>query len=109
MSKLRVHFFSVSIDGYGAGPDQSVENPLGVGGEALHTWIIATRRALLGRGGSRTANQWLAESQLGGIAMGGAPAARRRSFSAERPVVLSAVQRAMTVRKRSRARWHAST
>ena len=43
MSKLRVHCFSISIDGYGAGPDQSVENPLGVGGEALHTWLIATR------------------------------------------------------------------
>src|SRR5919108_97118 len=43
MSKLRVHCFSISIDGYGAGPDQSVENPLGVGGEDLHTWLIATR------------------------------------------------------------------
>ena len=43
MSKLRVHCFSISIDGYGAGPDQSVENPLGVGGEDLHTWLIDTR------------------------------------------------------------------
>ena len=43
MPKLRVHSFSISIDGYGAGPDQSVENPLGVGGEALHTWLLATR------------------------------------------------------------------
>ena len=33
MSKLRVHSFTISLDGYGAGPDQSLENPLGVGGE----------------------------------------------------------------------------
>ncbi|MEJ2557121.1 MAG: dihydrofolate reductase family protein [Anaerolineae bacterium] len=43
MSKLRVNSFSISIDGYGAGPNQSLENPLGVGGEALHDWIVATR------------------------------------------------------------------
>lgn len=43
MSKLRVNSFSISIDGYGAGPNQSLEDPLGVGGEALHDWIVATR------------------------------------------------------------------
>ena len=43
MSKLRVNSFSISIDGYGAGPNQSIENPLGVGGESLHEWIVATR------------------------------------------------------------------
>jgi dihydrofolate reductase len=43
MSKLRVHCFTVSLDGYGAGPDQSLKNPLGVGGEALHGWMVATR------------------------------------------------------------------
>ena len=40
---LRVNSFSISIDGYGAGPNQSLENPLGVGGEALHDWIVVTR------------------------------------------------------------------
>ena len=40
---LRVCSFSVSLDGYGAGPDQSLETPLGVGGEALHSWLVATR------------------------------------------------------------------
>ena len=40
MARLRVHNFSVSLDGYGAGPDQSLENPLGVGGEALHEWFV---------------------------------------------------------------------
>jgi dihydrofolate reductase len=43
MSKLRVNCFSVSLDGYGAGPDQSLDNPLGVGGEALHEWVFPTR------------------------------------------------------------------
>ncbi len=43
MAKLRVHNFSISLDGYGAGPDQSVEEPLGVGGEELHEWIFRTR------------------------------------------------------------------
>ena len=43
MSRLRVHAFSISIDGYGAGPAQNLDNPLGEGGEALHNWIIATR------------------------------------------------------------------
>jgi dihydrofolate reductase len=43
MSKLRVSAFSVSLDGYGAGPDQTLENPLGVGGEALHQWLFGTK------------------------------------------------------------------
>lgn len=43
MSKLRVNSFSISIDGYGAGPNQSVENPLGVGGESLHEWMVTTK------------------------------------------------------------------
>ncbi len=43
MSKLLVNSFSISIDGYGAGTNQSLENPLGVGGESLHEWIVATR------------------------------------------------------------------
>jgi dihydrofolate reductase len=38
-----VHCFTLSIDGYGAGPDQSLENPLGIGGVALHEWLLPTR------------------------------------------------------------------
>jgi dihydrofolate reductase len=45
MPKLRVHNYSISIDGYGAGPDQSLDNPLGVGGEGLHTWAFTTASA----------------------------------------------------------------
>jgi len=43
MAKLRVHSFSISLDGYGAGPNQDLANPLGVGGEALQQWFFATR------------------------------------------------------------------
>ena len=42
MSKVKVSF-SVSIDGFGAAPQQSLENPMGVGGEALAEWAFATR------------------------------------------------------------------
>jgi len=43
MSKLRVHSFSISIDGYGAGPNQDLEHPLGVGGPELFDWFFHTR------------------------------------------------------------------
>jgi dihydrofolate reductase len=43
MSKVRVASFAVSLDGFGAGPDQSLEHPLGVGGIALHEWAFPTR------------------------------------------------------------------
>lgn len=43
MSKLKVLCFSISIDGYGAGPNQSLENPLGEGGMALHEWVFPTK------------------------------------------------------------------
>lgn len=41
--RLRVNCFSVSLDGFGAGPTQSRENPLGVGGMELHRWVFPTR------------------------------------------------------------------
>lgn len=43
MPQLRVACFAVSLDGYGAGPDQDMDNPLGVGGTALHSWFYPTR------------------------------------------------------------------
>src|SRR6185295_5879905 len=43
MAKVRVAAFSVSLDGYGAGREQSVAAPLGRGGEQLHTWVLPTR------------------------------------------------------------------
>jgi dihydrofolate reductase len=52
MPKLRVHAFSISIDGYGAGPRQDLEHPLGVGGMAVHDWVFGTRtfQAMHGQG-----------------------------------------------------------
>jgi dihydrofolate reductase len=41
MTELRVHNFSVSLDGFAAGSDQGREHPLGVGGERLHEWIFS--------------------------------------------------------------------
>jgi len=43
VSKLRVNSFAVSIDGYGAGLMQDVENPIGIGGVALMDWFFPTR------------------------------------------------------------------
>ena len=43
MQKLRVESFTISADGFGAGPNQSLENPLGVGGENLHQWFFPTK------------------------------------------------------------------
>ncbi len=43
MAKLGVRCFSVSLDGFGAGPNQDLQNPLGVGGMALHEWFFKTR------------------------------------------------------------------
>ena len=56
MSKLRVNCFAVSLDGFGAGPDQSLDNPLGVGGESLHEWFVPTRtfQKMNGRDGGTT-------------------------------------------------------
>jgi dihydrofolate reductase len=43
MSKFTVKAFSLSLDGYGAGPSQALDNPLGVGGVALHNWFFPTQ------------------------------------------------------------------
>jgi dihydrofolate reductase len=43
MARLRVHGFAISLDGCGAGPQQDRQHPLGIGGEALHEWLIGTR------------------------------------------------------------------
>jgi dihydrofolate reductase len=54
--RLRVHCFSVSVDGFGAGPGQALEQPLGVGGMALHEWVFGTRtfQEMHGKGGGAT-------------------------------------------------------
>ncbi|MBX3426402.1 MAG: dihydrofolate reductase [Pirellulales bacterium] len=57
MTRVRVESFTISLDGYGAGPDQSVDNPLGAGGADLHQWLFPTRtlqRTLFGKEGGAT-------------------------------------------------------
>jgi len=56
MSKLRVLSFAISIDGYGAGPSQDLQNPLGVGGPELMEWVFPTRfwRQMNGEDGGET-------------------------------------------------------
>ena len=53
MPKLRVHNLAMSVDGYVAGPDQSLDNPLGVGGRRLHEWVFDTKfgRDMIGQSG----------------------------------------------------------
>ena len=56
MSKLYVRSFSLSLDGFGAGPDQSIDDPLGKGGMTLHQWVLGTQtfRKMFGRDGGET-------------------------------------------------------
>lgn len=57
MSLVRVDGFTLSLDGYAAGPDQSLDHPLGVGGTDLHQWLRPTRtfqRTVLGQDGGST-------------------------------------------------------
>lgn len=56
MAKLRVNAFSLSLDGFGAGPNQDLQNPLGVGAMAVHDWVFPTRtfRQMHGQDGGET-------------------------------------------------------
>jgi len=56
MPKLRVNAFAISLDGYGAGPGQDRDNPLGQGGMALHEWFFPTRtfQRMFGKGEGTT-------------------------------------------------------
>jgi dihydrofolate reductase len=57
VTRVRVEGFTISLDGYGAGPRQDIDNPLGVGGTDLHRWAIPTRtfqRNLFGAEGGTT-------------------------------------------------------
>jgi dihydrofolate reductase len=70
MARLRVHNFTISLDGFAAGPRQSPGNPLGEGGRQLHEWIFQTRsmRALLGQdGGEPGLNDDLFRARTAGV------------------------------------------
>jgi dihydrofolate reductase len=56
MGKVRVAAFSLSLDGFGAGPDQSLNDPLGKRGKELHRWFFGTRtfKSMFGEEGGST-------------------------------------------------------
>jgi dihydrofolate reductase len=70
MSKVRVQAFSVSLDGFGAGPRQSLNDPLGVGGTTLHQWFYPTRsfqQMVGGEGGSTGVDDQFARRSFEGV------------------------------------------
>jgi dihydrofolate reductase len=70
VGQVRAAAFSVSLDGYGAGPEQSLQDPLGKGGENLHRWFVGTRtfRAMFGRdGGSEGVDEDFAYRSMDGF------------------------------------------
>ena len=103
MSKLRVESFTISLDGFGAGPDQDLANPLGVGGTALHGWAMSTRtfqQAVFGRDGGATSGidedfaargfrdvgAWIMGRNMFGPVRGPWPDDRWRGWWGENPV-----------------------
>jgi dihydrofolate reductase len=69
MSKLKIHI-SMSLDGFVAGPDQSEQDPLGIGGEQLHKWLVplkAFRESHGETGGEVNASTSIAEEILGNV------------------------------------------
>ena len=70
MALVRVSGFTISADGFGAGPDQSVDTPLGAGGEELHTWMVGTRtfHQMIGKpSGSTGPDDDLVASAMSGV------------------------------------------
>ncbi|HVU18080.1 MAG TPA: dihydrofolate reductase family protein [Candidatus Didemnitutus sp.] len=70
MSRVRVHAFTISADGFGAGPGQDRDNPLGRGGSALHGWMYPTRtfqRMIGGEGGTTGKDDELARTSFDNV------------------------------------------
>ena len=81
MSQVRVHNFSVSLDGFGTGEDLTFDAPFGHAGERLHGWMFATRfgKSMLGEpGGTVGVDNSFAERNVPGV---GAEIMGRRKFS----------------------------
>ncbi|MEW2163711.1 dihydrofolate reductase family protein [Streptomyces sp. NPDC007084] len=72
MAKLRVHNITITLDGYAAGPNQSLEHPLGEGfGEEMHAWMFAAMRDLAdGKGGVDVEYVARSEENIGATIMG---------------------------------------
>ena len=102
MSKLRVESFTISLDGFGAGPDQGIDNPLGIGGASLHGWLMPTRtiqQKLFGRDGGeagvddeyaargfRNVGAWILGRNMFGPVRGPWPDENWRGWWGENPV-----------------------
>jgi dihydrofolate reductase len=70
MTKVRVAGFAISLDGFGAGPEQSLENPLGKRGTELHRWFFGTKtfKAMFGQsGGSEGIDEDYARRSMAGF------------------------------------------
>ena len=70
MAKVKVAGFAVSLDGFGAGPEQSLQDPLGKRGEELHEWFFPTKtfRAMVGKeGGSEGVDDNYASRSMAGF------------------------------------------
>ena len=70
MPKLRVQSFTISVDGYGAGPSQDIQNPLGIRGPELMEWLFHTRvwRRMQGQDDGETGvDNEIAEQGFAGI------------------------------------------
>ena len=63
MPQLRVHNFSISLDGFGAGEPQSLETPMGHAGQRLHSWMFATRH--MGGAGAGVDHAFASQHDLG--------------------------------------------
>ena len=102
MSKLRVESFTLSLDGFGAGPHQDLQNPLGIGGTALHGWAMPTRtfqHKVFGQEGGETGiddhyaqrgfqnfGAWILGRNMFGPVRGPWPDERWRGWWGENPV-----------------------
>ncbi|TCM17340.1 dihydrofolate reductase [Novosphingobium sp. PhB165] len=82
--RVRAAGFSLSLDGFGAGPEQSLQDPLGKRGQELHGWLVGTKffkTMIGGEGGSEGADEAFAQRSMDGF---GAFILGRNMFGAER-------------------------
>ncbi len=103
MTRVRVESFTISLDGYGAGPSQDLANPLGVGGSDLHQWFIPTRTFQRTHGagdgttgiaddfvarGCENVGAWILGRNMSGPIRGPWPAAESECYGNSSPMAL---------------------
>ena len=104
MSQVRVHNFSVSLDGFGTGEGQSLDAPFGHAGTRLHEWFFPTRtfRAMQGQPGGSTG--YLVRTAIVRKAMFDGPERKRLYKEAKAFMTLRAAQKRSSPRRRAIAR-----